>query len=484
MTAVFALSGADLSLNIFREAEVVIDSLDTTNAVKSALKKSVAWKSVERFPSVQAFCKALQNAIDAAPHAGPVPGLWVSDASPETWAKSRRMFQAALELDMEARTEFLSKISSEDHRLRKYVERLLEGFDRLSREVDAPEIDVAEEQQLDSMEGRRVGDYRLLRKLGSGGMAVVYLAERADELYRAQVAVKLMRSRDRKFDRQFYAERQILATLHHPNIALLLDGGTTEDRIPYIVMEFVEGIPIDRYCEESAASLGARLELFRQVCSAVQFAHQRLVIHRDLKPSNILVNQHGGVKLLDFGIATVLDTRYNSEEFTSTGLNAFTPAYASPEQIRGMALTISTDIYTLGVLLYQLLTGKLPYATELNHVRHYELGRLVVEESPPLPSTVVTDSSLRRRLAGDLDTIVAMALRKEPERRYSSVEQLSEDIKRYLVGLPVAARRDTFSYRLRKFVGRNRVPVLISLISFLTTLILVGVIIFQGLGGH
>ena len=331
---------------------------------------------------------------------------------------------------------------------------------------------------------RRIGPYRLLRELGHGGMGTVYLAGRADDEYHKRVAIKVIRGLDSvAIVQHFRRERQILAALEHPNIARLLDGGTTVDGLPYFVMEHVEGERIDRFCDERTLTIRARLLLFQKVCSAVQFAHRNLVVHRDIKPGNILVTREGVPKLMDFGIAKFLNPEIAGEAPTVTAL-AMTPAYASPEQVRGGVITTATDVYSLGVLLYELLTGHGPYRLKTHET--LEVLKAVCEDEPERPSTAVnrteeqrqpdgttqeitaesasrtregTPDRLRRRLHGDLDNIVLMALRKEPQRRYGSVEALSEDIQRYLEGRPVAARKGTLTYRTGKFVGRHWVGV-------------------------
>ena len=337
-------------------------------------------------------------------------------------------------------------------------------------------------------ERERVGHYRLIQRIGEGGMGAVYLAVRDDDQYRKRAAVKLLRKgmETEELLGRFRRERQILASLDHDNIARLLDGGATEDGLPYLVMEYVEGQPVDQYCDTHRLSIRERLELFRAVCSAVHFAHQNLVVHRDLKPSNILVTPKGIPKLLDFGIAKLLNPDLSSPAIVATQVEqrVMTPQYASPEQIRGEPVTTAADVYSLGVLLYELLTGHRPYRLATRSLT--EIARAVCELEPTRPSTVVQQEEeapeghgsarwltpasvsetregsperLRRRLAGDLDTIVLMAMRKEPQRRYASAEQLSEDIRRHLEGRPVVARKDTLGYRAERFVARNRAGV-------------------------
>jgi eukaryotic-like serine/threonine-protein kinase len=368
----------------------------------------------------------------------------------------RAVFDAALEQPAEQRASFLAQRCNGNQAIRSEVEALLAAHARTDNPLSKHAfLEDWEAQPGEGAEqtGRRFGAYRVIRELGRGGMATVYLAERADELYQKQVAIKLL---DRSWtwtetELRFQQERQILARLDHPNIARLLDAGTSDEGLSYLVMEYVEGKPIHQYCNECALPLSERLRLFTMVCDAVASAHRNLVIHRDLKPSNILVTPDGQPKLLDFGIAKLLE---GSEWQTSTGLHRMTPQYASPEQVKGEAVTTVSDVYSLGVLLYQLLTGRLPYRAEA--VTPLQLGRAVVEDEPIRPRT------LNPSLAGDLEAILLKTLFKEPEHRYSSVDGLREEIERTLAGLPVKARYDTFSYRAGKFVRRHTAVVVAS----------------------
>lgn len=327
--------------------------------------------------------------------------------------------------------------------------------------------------------GRRIGPYRLVRILGRGGMGQVYLAERIDGQFEHQVALKLMNRSipDSESRNRFLAERQILARLDHPNIARLLDGGVAEDGSPYLVMERVRGLPITEYCDQHALGIRERLDLFIQVCLAVEAAHNRLVVHRDLKPSNILVDADGRVRLLDFGIAKLLDPQYGDlTPQTRTGMYLLTPEYASPEQVSGATLTTASDVYSLGLLLYVLLTGV--SAQPVDDPSPVGIHRAVCERRPLTPSQAVladgpptpperslvrgrlSPTRLARRLEGDLDTIVEMSIRKEPERRYRSAVEIADDIKRHLARRPVNARPDTLGYRASRFVSRHRAAVL------------------------
>jgi serine/threonine-protein kinase len=403
----------------------------------------------------------------------------------ERWQRLQELFDAALRLPPEERAAFLELRSGDDPSLRREVESLLLADDPSSGFIEGPLAGVAAllppsgdgsdgEPAPDgegSLIGRRIGAYEVTSVLGRGGMGAVYGAVRADDAFRKEVAIKVIRhgADDSELRRRFLSERQILATLDHPNIARLLDGGTTGDGLPYVVMERVRGEPLDRYCDERSLPVNERLRLFLDVSAAVQYAHHNLVVHRDLKPANILVTAEGTPKLLDFGIAKLLDAT-PGDGATATLLHAMTPAYASPEQVRGGPITTASDVYALGVVLYELLTGQPPY--RLEHRTGPEIERVICDQSPDKPSATLARGAdarsrarglsperLRRRLTGDLDTIVLKALRKEPGRRYASVEQLAEDLRRHLEGRPVIARPDTFRYRAEKFVRRHRAGV-------------------------
>ena len=469
--------------------------------------------------------------------------------TPERWRRVETVFQTALDIRPENREQFLAEACGGDEVLLSEVERLIEGYEAADEFLEKPALDLKQiagnelpTLQLEDIQGSthglesgaRIGAYRILRELGRGGMGAVYLAERAEGDFRKLVAVKVVkRGMDTDFVlRRFRHERRALAALDHPNIARLLDGGATDDGLPYIIMEHVEGQDIDRYCDEHKLSINARLRLFLAVCAGVSHAHQSLIIHRDIKPSNILVTADGTPKLLDFGIAKILNPSLADDPFehTATALRMLTPDYASPEQVRGERVTTASDVYSLGVLLYLLLTGRLPYHFQTRRIE--EIARVVCEQNPPRPSAAIGSTALatrsdfeharatvgandersdkgaredsrvrveargatggapsldelararssapdrlRRSLADDLDNIVLKALRKEPSRRYASVEQFAEDIERHLEGLPVRARADTFTYRSRKFVRRNKaglaaaVGVALSLVGGLT----------------
>ena len=325
---------------------------------------------------------------------------------------------------------------------------------------------------------QRIGPYRLLDTIAQGGMGTVYRAVRDDDAFQKTVALKLVRGGRGSdyFERRFRRERQILARLQHPNIATVLDGGTTEDGQPYLVMEHVAGSPITEFCVAKGLGTRARLALFRTVCGAVQYAHQNLVIHRDLKPANVLVDDQGVPKLLDFGIAKLLASGVDPDEApTATMIPMMTPEYASPEQVRGQAVTTASDVYSLGVLLYELLTGRRPYEVRTDSLE--AIVQAICNTEPKAPSEATDPMESPRRpartvpafeLRGDLDTIVLKALRKQPERRYPSAHELSEDIRRHLEGRPVTARPDTLAYRAGKFVRRHRVAVTATAIVMLS----------------
>lgn len=382
--------------------------------------------------------------------------------SPESWQEIKRIFDAAVDLDPSAQGAFLDS-ACRDAAARCEVERMLAAdYDTV---LDHSLLATHAFTEGARFEGRRIGRYRIVGEVGRGGMGAVFAAVRDDGQFEQKVAVKVILSglSSDAIARRFRNERQILASLEHPNIARLLDGGMSDDGLPFYVMEFIEGEPIDEYCRVRDLGLHARLALFRQVCSAISYAHRRLIVHRDIKPSNILVTPAGEVKLLDFGIAKVVSQTNSGERGTATQLGLMTPDYASPEQFRGEQVTTATDLYSLGVVLYRLLTGKLPF--NLNGLRLDQVLRLVCETEPPRPSHAIAEGGTQS-LKGDLDNIVLKALKKEPDRRYESVEQFSEDVRRYLVELPVSARPDTFAYRTSKFVKRNRVGVIAASLVF------------------
>jgi serine/threonine protein kinase len=385
------------------------------------------------------------------------------------WQQIEAIFAEAVELPYEDARAYLDSQCSGDDDLRREVEVLLESDRKAQRAgrsvgdaVGHAAAAFAVQMQRDysaSQIGRRIGPYEIVREIGRGGMGSVYQAVRIDEQYIRSVAIKFIAQGSDTDDAlaRFKTERQILASLQHPNIAGLLDGGTTDDALPYIVMEYIEGQPLIDYCKSRNLTLHQRLDLFCSLCGAVHYAHQMLVIHRDIKPANVLVTEQGIPKLLDFGIAKLLtpDFVVGGANDTKTQLRRLTPQYASPEQVRGEALTTATDIYSLGVLLYELLTQSSPY--RITGEAPQDIERRVCDSEPiRLSMAARADAKLRRQLSGDLENIVSMALRKEPQRRYASVQQFSDDIRRYMGGLPVSAREDTIFYLATKLVRRNK----------------------------
>ncbi len=390
------------------------------------------------------------------------------------WREVDRVFAAALERSAAERGAFLAAACAGDSELRREVESLLAADERIGDFLERPAGELLGVLPLGG-DGGRVGPYRLLRRIGSGGMGAVYLARRDDEQYERLVAVKVLRwGLDSPEARhRFLAERQILARLEHPDIARLYDGGTTEEGRPYLVMELVEGLPVDVYCDRHRLTVDQRLDLFRRICGAVQYAHQNLLVHRDLKPANILVTAAGEPKLLDFGIAKRLEEDRgigggDPDEETLSDLRVMTPVYASPEQVRGQAVTTASDVYALGVLLYELLAGRLPYRLASHRDRDVAAAIVGQEPEPPSQSLLRSGSpepvaagrgtrprALARRLRGDLDAILLRVLSKDPQSRYASVALLSQDLERHLAHRPVAARPNTLLYRAGKLVRRN-----------------------------
>ncbi|MEW5918172.1 MAG: serine/threonine-protein kinase [Gemmatimonadota bacterium] len=422
------------------------------------------------------------------------------------WDRIETICDAALQQPATERAAFITHACVGDVELQREVESLLAQLTASPSFLERPIVDLAallpNEPPADAPLPDKIGAYRIVRLIGRGGMGEVYLAERVAEDIRQSVALKVIR---RGMDteevlQRFRLERRILANLHHPNIARLLDASATEDGRPYFVMEYIAGEPITEYCDRRRLTVLQRLQLFQTVCKAVQHAHQSLVVHRDLKPRNIIVTADGTPMLLDFGIGKVLapSDALGPGVDTSTDLRLLTPDYAAPEQITGGAVTTNTDVYSLGVLLYELLTGQHPYADRKQ--TRQELERAAVEATPTRPSMAVSQprrsvdadvaphaselrgthpASLRRRLAGDIDNIVLMALRKEPERRYPSAAALGDDIQRHLDGLPVRAQPDTFGYRARKYVRRHAAAVAAGSIAFIALGVITGVTLVQ-----
>jgi tetratricopeptide (TPR) repeat protein len=374
--------------------------------------------------------------------------------TPQAWARLTELFGQALDLSADGRQALLRELGARDAVAATELESLLAAHDRPGEFLPDLPSELAPD-----FSGRVVGAYRLIRLLGAGGMGAVYLAERSDGAFSKQVAVKLLSTAFIQLRDRFQREREFLARLEHPNIARLIDAGATSDDVPYLVMEYVDGVPIDRYCSERDPSLDDRLALLRQVCAGVAHAHQHLIVHCDIKPENILVAPNGTVKLLDFGIARLLDP--------AAGITLFrpgTPAYSSPEQLRGDPVTTAADVYSVGVLAYAVLTGGSPYAQ-----RSARLGETVhaVLTSEPLRASQVPGLAAHkaRALRGDLDNILLKALAKDPQRRYASVQQLADDLEAYTRGFPVRARADSVLYRLRKSVRRHRVAYAAALLA-------------------
>ncbi len=412
--------------------------------------------------------------------------------TPERWAQIRQIFDGALERQHQDRAAYLRVVCGGDDQLRREVESLVASHEDATDFMSTPAVDlnmigsglIAPDVSSASVPRvPRVGPYQLEKRIGRGGMGSVWLASRVDQEYQKKVAVKMVK---RGMDsaeilRRFRMERQVLARLDHLNIARLIDGGSTAEGSPYLVMEYVEGTPIDQYCETHQSTISERLNLFRSVCAAVQYAHSNLVVHRDIKAGNILVTADGTPKLLDFGIAKLIESEFTPAAAAETKpeLRPMTLEYASPEQVRGEPITTASDVYSLGVLLYRLLTGRFPFSGADTRSR-MAMQQAICDKEPPRPSSVVLsdgDSSipqptqkieiareetrdkarrrLKRKLSGDLDVIILKALRKDPARRYVSAEQFSEDIRRYLEGKPVKARGDSLGYRALRFVQRN-----------------------------
>src|SRR5262245_17558321 len=369
------------------------------------------------------------------------------------------IFESALDLTPTDRRRWLATRCGDDAWLHAEVDSLIAAHERPDGLLDGNLAVAASDVLSGRPRNSRIGAYRIVRELGRGGMGIVYLARRDDGQYDQLVAIKLVQTYPDAVEmrRRFAAERQILASLRHRGIAQLLDAGVTDGQLPFLVMEYVDGAPINQYCDWRSLGVDARVRLFCDVCAAVHFAHQNLIVHRDIKPGNILVSPVGGVKLLDFGIAKLLDPSrgMTGQPRTRSELRVMTPEYASPEQVRGDTVTTASDVYALGVVLYELLSGQRPYA--LSNRSPQELVDVICTRVPERPSSVASDQRLRHTLSGDLDAIVMMALRKDARDRYGSVDLLWADLERYLDGLPVHAHRGSRTYRARKFLGRHRV---------------------------
>lgn len=413
------------------------------------------------------------------------------------WNRIKEVFGQAIERNPELRRAFILGRFRDDQGMCEEALALLDAYECRQEFAEHPVFGYALRalfaQHARGHIGEKIGGYRIEREIGSGGMGAVYLGVRDDEAFEKKVAVKIVNeyAADPEYlNRRLCAERAILAKLDHPNIARLLDGGTTEAGLPYFIMEFVAGTPISTYCEEHKLTVRQKLTLFQGVCAAIHYSHRNLIVHRDVKPGNILVDEAGIPKLLDFGIAKLLaEDPGRGKPRTTTVHRVMTPLYASPEQVRGEPVTTASDVYSLGVVLYELLTGRFPYRFEEESAA--EVERVIRHAEPVRPSEAVLSDDdenvrpaavrlrLSRELAGDLDAILLYALRKEPDRRYGSAERLSEDIQRYLDGLPVAARADSYRYRAGKFLRRYRVAVAAGLVAAFSLGTATGVSIYQ-----
>ncbi len=434
------------------------------------------------------------------------------DISGNRWKQISRIFSEARELTGTEREQFLERACQNDPGLFSEVQALLSAHERQGK-IDLNPANLMtkalQEKEERRYSGIKIGVYRIVRCIDHGGMGDVFLAERCDGEFEQQVALKVLRTgfySDEQIQR-FRSERQILASLNHDNIARLYDGGVTEEGKPYIVMEYIEGMPIHDYCDAHRLTVNQRLDLFVKVCEAVQFAHQNLIVHRDLKPWNILITENGTVKLLDFGIAKVLNQENSFSDqnpVTQSGLLPLTAAYASPEQIRGDSISTASDLYQLGVILYELLTGSRPY--EVSGRSPAEIEKIICEKEPDRPASILSEASgfmtqpdknspgtvqhisklrnstpgqLKKQLQGDLDTIILKTLRKEPERRYDSVGHLVDDIYRFKNHKPVTARRGTMQYRFGKWFARHKVTAIAGLVIFLSLALGAGIAIWQ-----
>ncbi len=414
----------------------------------------------------------------------------------DRWDKIKSLFLEVIELASEDRETFLNEKCKGDPLLKREILSLIESDQKVENFLETPPLqneDLNNSNSTDTFSGMKIGKYQADKKIGEGGMAVVYSAIRIDDQFKKRVAIKFIK-RGMNTDeiiKRFRFEQQALAGLDHPFIAKIIDGGTTEDGLPYFIMELVEGESIDKYCRYNNLTIQQKLNLFRKVCSAVQYAHQNLIVHRDIKPGNIFIKPDGTPKLLDFGISKLLNSSNEQTNMTKTGFRLMTLEYASPEQFKGEQITVATDIYSLGVVLYELLTGNFPY--KFKNSLPFEIERIICTTEPEKPSTSINRiknkrsghedatrtienisktnnkdyEKLKRKLSGDIDNIILKAMQKEPERRYSTVEQFSEDIKRHLEGLPITARKSSVGYRSKKFFERHRTGVITAFLFIL-----------------
>ena len=407
------------------------------------------------------------------------------------WKNVKEIFLEATERPFDERATFIAEKCGEDTELLNEVQSLLASHDSDTQFIEKPAVDLSSvlSNGATNGAGKTLGNYKIGREIGRGGMGAVFLAERDDGEFQQQVAIKVLGHAlpDSEIVRYFKREREILASLNHPLIARLLDGGLTPEGLPYFVMEYVEGVSVLEFATRENLSINERLHLFTQICEAVGFAHRNFIVHRDIKPNNILVTNDGTPKLLDFGLAKMINPNIAKTDVLQpdTAFLAMTPAYASPEQMRGQPITTASDIYSLGIVLFELLTNERPYQFDTDNLA--EIVRVVCETEPTRPSSRLSPKSKvqspksekqglnpkskiqnPKLLQGDIDNIVLMALRKEPLRRYQTAEQFAEDIKRHLNSLPVVARQNTFKYRASKFVKRNTIGVLAATLIFLS----------------
>jgi len=423
--------------------------------------------------------------------------------TPDTWVKLQAYFEEAISLDEPERSEYLLKIAANEADIAEDLRRLLAEDEKDDNAILEPVAEAAAtlgRESKDPWIGKQFGSYTATRKIATGGMSAVYLGIRDDKEFEQKVAIKIVANHfaSPELNTRFRVERQILASLHHANIAELYDGGTTDEGMPFLIMEYIDGSPIDEYCDKNILNIDQRLELFTQVTAAVEYAHKNLIVHRDIKPSNIIVTTDGVPKLLDFGIAKPLERAQFSQTIavTRADMRAMTPEYASPEQVRGEAITTATDVYSLGVLLYKLLSGRMPYL--LGSASVAAVAEAICETVPSRPSTVVNTktegkndapkivalrgtslSKLQRTLSGDLDNIVLATLQKDPDRRYPSARALRDDIQRYRSNEPITARPDSIAYRVRKFASRHSLGVATSIAGFVLVVSLVSFYTWQ-----
>jgi serine/threonine-protein kinase len=394
------------------------------------------------------------------------------------WNKIEEIIDKLLDLPEDQRIPYLDSNYTDKDLKTEVIEMLqsitdsegwLEGLRGYRKKAFDGDFESISSLSSDTLIGTDFGSYTITEKIGEGGMGVIFLAERSDDSFQHQVAIKIIRNGRATEEniQRFKREQNILARLNHPGIAQLYDGGVTDEGFPYIIMEFVDGIPITQYCEENNCSVSEKIKLIRQVLNAVQNAHENLTVHRDLKPDNILIDRSGNVKILDFGISKLLEDEDNLM-LTQTGSKILTPRYAAPEQIKGTNITTATDMYSLGVVFYKLLTGIDPY--QLDDKTRYEVEQTIIHDEPCKPSEAVSDPQLKRRLKGDLDAILLKSMRKEYDKRYRVASEFLEDLKHFEAGLPVGAHEGSFTYKTRKFVKRNKLPIAYTLATFIILL--------------